>query len=170
MREFILKKPSHSTKLRMIEVHFWYIIRVLYFKQHKRVTLPHQYELYIDNIIEAVCLLKDVKPTPIKYAISKINSPFHRPTLTEIALATKYLDFSIRNTMYLAKKGSRSIYNALEHYIKDGSPDLEPRFDQDIYLELEKFNKAIIHMFSDLNYISKTSNLVYNIDNDSLSD
>lgn len=170
MREFILKKPSHSTKQRMIEVHFWYIMRVLYFRQHKRIQLPHQYELYIDNIIEAVCLLMDVKPTPIKYAISKINSPYHRPTQTEIALGTKYLDISIRNTMYLAKKGSRSIYNVLENYIKDGSPDLEPRFDQDVYLELEKFNKAIIKMFADLEYISKTSDLVYNIDNDTVSD
>ena len=57
MRQFILKTPTHSTKQRMKEIQFWFIMRVLYLRHYKRIQVPHEYELHIDNIVESLSLL-----------------------------------------------------------------------------------------------------------------
>jgi hypothetical protein len=163
MRQFILKTPTHSTKQRMKEVQFWFIMRVLYLRHYKRIQVPHEYELYIDNIVESLSLLNNAKPTAVKYAISKINHHQFKPSTTELALASKYLDIPMRTIMEASKKGNRSIYRALEEYIKNGSLDLEPRFDTDILIEIEKFNLGFYKVFNFVSSIIKPTKIIYDL-------
>lgn len=161
MRQFILKTPTHSTKQRMKEVQFWFIMRILYLKHHKRIQVPHEYELYIDNIVESLCLLNNAKPTAIKYAISKINHNTFKPSTTEFGLASKYLNIPMRVIMSASKKGNRTIYSSLENYIKNGSVDLEPRFDTDILIEIEKFNIGFYRVFNIISSLIEPTKLIY---------
>lgn len=161
-RNFIVKKAEHSTKQRMKEIQFWFIMKQWRLKHIKRLVIGTDYELYIDNMIENFCQLHNIKLTAIQYATSRIHQMFFRPTHLEIALATKYLNLPVRLGMKLGNVGNRKLYIALENYIsKEGSYDLEPRFDQEIVQELEKFNRAFNRMFGYSSHISEITDDVY---------
>lgn len=145
----------------MKEVQFWFIMEILYLRRYKKKVVPHEYQLYIDSIVDSICMLFGIKSSVIKYAIGKINKTMFLPTNTELILASKYLDIPVRDIMKVSRVGNRKLYTALENYINNDSIDLAPRFDQDVYLEIEKFNKAVEKLLNDINSVSKISSLVY---------
>ena len=161
MRKFIVKHASYSTKQRMKEIQFWFIIRQLQQKP-KQIKMAQDYEYYIDNIIENFCHLHNIKISTIKYAMAKAHHTHYKPDAIEIALATKYLNIPVRTATILGRIGNKKLYDSLEHYInKLKSPNLQAKFDIEVTIELEKFNRAYNKMFSKSQLISKLTEEIY---------
>ena len=161
-RKFLVKHASYSTKQRMKEIQFWFIVRQLSQKYKKRIVIAKDHQYYLENIIENFCEANELKTTSIKYAMAKANHQYYKPTHLEVALATKYLDIPVRIAFQLSNISNRKMYAALETYIKkENSYDLEPRFDLEITIELEKFNRAFHQMFGRSQYVSNITEEVY---------
>ena len=161
-RKFVVKHATYNTRQRMKEIQFWFIIRHLKMRQKRTIRMAKDFEYFLDNILENFCQIHDIKISIIKYAIGKANHTHYKPTHTEVALATKYLEIPVRIAVLLGGVGNKKMYDALEQYIKvDNSYDLLPKFDTEVILELEKFNKAYNHMFGLSQHVSKITSETY---------
>ena len=164
-RKFIIKDASYSTKQRMKEVQFWFIIQHLTLRRHKNLEITEDMQYFLDNIIESFCQLNDIKTSTIEYAISKSRYNFYRPSHLEVALASKYLAVPVRIAIKVGGVSNKKMYEELETYIKyHGSYDLKPRFDIEVIMEIEKFNRAYNRMFGKAQYVSTLTKEVYDYD------
>ena len=161
-REFIVKHATYNTKQRMKEIQFHMIIRHLQLFHKRSLRLAKDFEYYLDNIIENFCLMHDIKISVIAYAKSRVHHTHYKPDRVEVALATKYLEMPVRIATTLGKVSNRKMYEALEKYItEEGSYELLPKYDPEVILELEKFNKAYSLMFGHASQVSKITEEVY---------
>lgn len=144
-RQFTMKIPTEPTKNRIKEVQFYLIITQI--KSYK----PHVINL--DDIIENLALLYDCKITNIEYAITNMGSFINKPTPLELGLAHKYADIPIRSVCALAKVANKTIYDALERYVENGSPDLTPKFSPQIIDDIEKFNRGMGQTFERISHV-----------------
>ena len=146
-REFIMKSPSYYTKQRIKEVQFWLIIQQL--------KSEHGLSLYLDNIIENLSLLFGCKITNINYAIANLDFLINRPNALELGLTNKYADVQIRTVCKVAKIANKTVYNALEKYVEEGSPDLVPRLSEALAIDIEKFNTGMKSVFEHISNLIK---------------
>lgn len=162
MPKFVLQYPTFPTKQRMKEVHFWFAIKTLYFRHHKRLRTTEEEKVYIENLLETFCRLHSINYQRIIYAIEKFNHPHYRPSPLEAALTNYYLNFPIDIIKMVYRIGHPTLTKSIKNYIKAGSPDVNPRFENEITLEMEKFVKALNFHFLPLKGIVKMEELVYN--------
>ena len=148
-REFIMQKPSYNTKQRIKEVIFWLII--------KQIKSENSTSLYIDNVIENLALLYNCKVTNINYAIANLEYIVNRPNPVELGLANKYADVQIRTICKVAKVANKTIYNALEDYVNEGSPELVPRLSDTVLIDIEKFIKGMSVTFEKISHMVKVT-------------
>jgi len=138
-RTFILKDPAESTKKRMWEVQFY--LNML------ELTGGTVNDYYVDNIVENIMLKAGAKVSVLNVAYSELSGRVNRPSPLELIMANHYLDIPVRSITAVTHTANRTLYNALETYIKNGDYDLHPKLDENTLLEIKKFNESIRYIF-----------------------
>lgn len=144
------EKPTERTRLRVIETQFYLVIQALTGKDLERDTI------YMENIIENICLLYGIKTSDVTFAINNLFSSQGKPSKLEYILTGIYGRIPVRDVCRLAKMSQKTYYEILEHYVVyEGGYDLIPRLEENTILELEKFIQACNTIFSELAMITK---------------
>ena len=151
-REFIMKTPTYNTKQRMKEVQFWLIIQ--------QIKERYSTSIYIENVIENLSLLFGCKVTNINYAIANLDYLINKPKPLELGLLNKYADAQIRTICKVGRVANKTIYNALEDYVEEGSPELVPRLSDTVLIDIEKFIKGMDTVFGKISHLVKTTRKV----------
>ena len=167
--KYIVGRATYNTKQRMKEIHFFFIIKQLSLYHKRNIRLAKEFNYYLENIIENFCQIYQIKISTIKYAMNRMHHVHYKPTHLEVGLASKYLDIPFKIAVALGKVSNRVVYRELEKYItQDGHYELLPKFDVEVIIELERFNKAFTHMFKLSNHLCVISEDTYDSDEEDI--